>query len=219
VSQGWVSQLATRYRAEGEAEFEARSRRPKTSPRAIPQATVSLIIELRKDPSRAGPGRRVTDDRPASAPPPPVHHLADGHHPVPSPGLAWSCPSHASGRSRPTSDPKPCSPTSAGKPTAPTTRWSAHRYRDLDVSWMTTPGAPRPSPPGTGRATSASAANSSMEVARLPLAENSRCAAAQVSRGSRHAGSPTGNRAAWQRRDRRYWNSDRQLIGSPACHL
>jgi transposase InsO family protein len=33
----------------GEAAFEPRSRRPKTSPRAIPDATVSLITEIRKD--------------------------------------------------------------------------------------------------------------------------------------------------------------------------
>jgi transposase len=31
VSQGWVSRLVARYRAEGEAAFEPRSRRPKTS--------------------------------------------------------------------------------------------------------------------------------------------------------------------------------------------
>ncbi len=49
VSQGWVSRLVARYRAEGEAAFEPRSRRPKTSPRAISDATVSLITELRKD--------------------------------------------------------------------------------------------------------------------------------------------------------------------------
>ena len=49
VSQGWVSRLAARYRAEGEAAFEPRSRRPRTSPRAIPESTVSLVIELRED--------------------------------------------------------------------------------------------------------------------------------------------------------------------------
>jgi transposase InsO family protein len=49
VSQGWVSRLVARYRAEGQAAFEARSRRPKSSPRAIPVATVALIIELRKE--------------------------------------------------------------------------------------------------------------------------------------------------------------------------
>ena len=49
VSQGWVSRLVARYRAEGEAAFEPRSRRPKTSPRAIGDATTSLITMLRKD--------------------------------------------------------------------------------------------------------------------------------------------------------------------------
>jgi transposase InsO family protein len=49
VSQGWVSRLVARYRAEGEAAFEPRSRRPKTSPRAIPKSTAGLITGLRKD--------------------------------------------------------------------------------------------------------------------------------------------------------------------------
>jgi transposase len=39
LSQGWVSRLVARYRAEGEAAFEPRSRRPKTSPSAISDAT------------------------------------------------------------------------------------------------------------------------------------------------------------------------------------
>ena len=54
VSQGWVSRLVARYRAEGEAAFEPRSRRPKTSPGAISDDTADLIVELRKDLS--GPG-------------------------------------------------------------------------------------------------------------------------------------------------------------------
>jgi transposase InsO family protein len=49
VSQGWVSRLVARYLAEGQAAFEPRSRRPKSSPRAVPAATVALIIELRKE--------------------------------------------------------------------------------------------------------------------------------------------------------------------------
>ena len=38
-----------RYEAEGEAAFEPRSRRPKTSPSAISPETVDLIVRLRKD--------------------------------------------------------------------------------------------------------------------------------------------------------------------------
>ena len=49
VSQGWVSRLVARYREEGEAAFGPRSRRPRTSPRAIPDAAVSLITEIRKE--------------------------------------------------------------------------------------------------------------------------------------------------------------------------
>ena len=49
VSQGWVSRLVDRYRAEGEAAFEPRSRRPKTSPHAISDSTAGLIITLRKE--------------------------------------------------------------------------------------------------------------------------------------------------------------------------
>ena len=47
VNQSWVSRLVARYRAEGEAAFQPRSRRPKTSPTAIPPATITLITELR----------------------------------------------------------------------------------------------------------------------------------------------------------------------------
>ena len=49
VSQGWVSRLVARYRAEGESAFEPRSRRPKTSPQSVSDPTVELIIRLRKD--------------------------------------------------------------------------------------------------------------------------------------------------------------------------
>ncbi|WP_241010756.1 helix-turn-helix domain-containing protein [Mycobacterium camsae] len=35
VSQGWISKLVARYRLEGEAAFELRSRRPHTSPTPI----------------------------------------------------------------------------------------------------------------------------------------------------------------------------------------
>src|SRR6185503_4012776 len=49
VSQGWVSRLVARYRAEGEAAFEPRSRRPRTSPSAISERTAGLIIRVRKE--------------------------------------------------------------------------------------------------------------------------------------------------------------------------
>jgi transposase InsO family protein len=49
VARSWIYALLARYREEGEAAFEARSRRPRTSPRAIGDAAVSLITEIRKD--------------------------------------------------------------------------------------------------------------------------------------------------------------------------
>jgi transposase InsO family protein len=54
VSKGWVSKLVARYRAEGEAAFEPGSRRPRTSPRAIPTATVDKIVALRTQLSEQG---------------------------------------------------------------------------------------------------------------------------------------------------------------------
>jgi transposase InsO family protein len=47
VSKGWVSKLIARYRDEGDAAFEPRSRRPHTSPSALAAGTVALIIEVR----------------------------------------------------------------------------------------------------------------------------------------------------------------------------
>jgi len=54
VSQGWISRLLARYRAEGEAAFEPRSRRPKSSPAAIAPAAADLIVRLRKELSGQG---------------------------------------------------------------------------------------------------------------------------------------------------------------------
>lgn len=49
VARSWVCALLARYQAEGEAAFEPRSRRPKTSPTAISDDTADLISRLRKD--------------------------------------------------------------------------------------------------------------------------------------------------------------------------
>jgi hypothetical protein len=49
VARCWVCTLLARYQAEGEAAFEPRSRRPKTSPSAISDGAADLIIRLRKD--------------------------------------------------------------------------------------------------------------------------------------------------------------------------
>jgi transposase InsO family protein len=48
VSRSWVYELVARWRREGDAAFEPRSRRPTTSPTAIPESTIELIVALRR---------------------------------------------------------------------------------------------------------------------------------------------------------------------------
>jgi transposase InsO family protein len=48
VTQPWVSRLMARYRAEGDAAFEPRSRRPHSSPTATRPEVVELVLRLRK---------------------------------------------------------------------------------------------------------------------------------------------------------------------------
>ena len=54
VSEGWVSKLVARYRNNGDAAFEPRSRRPHTSPSTTPDTTRALIVELRRTLTTAG---------------------------------------------------------------------------------------------------------------------------------------------------------------------
>jgi transposase InsO family protein len=54
VSQGWISRLMARHRGEGDAAFEPLSRAPKSSPGATAQASVELVVQLRKQLSEAG---------------------------------------------------------------------------------------------------------------------------------------------------------------------
>jgi transposase InsO family protein len=54
VHRSWVYRLKARYEAEGEAAFEPRSRRPHASPTALSEATVQLIVTLRKQLAESG---------------------------------------------------------------------------------------------------------------------------------------------------------------------
>lgn len=54
VSQSWVSELMADYRERGEDAFEAKSRRPMTSPTRISEPTVKRIVELRDELTRQG---------------------------------------------------------------------------------------------------------------------------------------------------------------------
>src|SRR5262252_5415249 len=49
VARSWIYALLARYRAEGEAAFQPRSRRPLTSPAAISAEVVELIVAVRKE--------------------------------------------------------------------------------------------------------------------------------------------------------------------------
>jgi transposase InsO family protein len=48
VSESWLFELLARYKTEGEAAFEPRSRRPHTVPTMTPTETIDLILELRE---------------------------------------------------------------------------------------------------------------------------------------------------------------------------
>ncbi len=54
VSRRWIQKLVTRYRVEGEAAFEPRSRRPHTNPRRIGADVEDAIVALGKQLSEAG---------------------------------------------------------------------------------------------------------------------------------------------------------------------
>jgi transposase len=121
VNQSWVSRLVARYRAEGEAAFQPRSRRPHTSPTAIPPATVTLITELRGKLTAAG-----LDAGPDTI----AWHLAHHHGIGVSVAtisryltrLGLVTPSRPSAPRPPTSGSRQSCPTNAGRPTSPTTR-------------------------------------------------------------------------------------------------
>jgi len=54
VSRSWLYELLARYRDEGEAAFQPRSRAPKTSPTATAPATVEAVLALRAQLTAAG---------------------------------------------------------------------------------------------------------------------------------------------------------------------
>ena len=54
VSEAWVSRLIARYRAEGEAAFQPRSRRPRTRPGATAADVVEVVLQLRRQLAGSG---------------------------------------------------------------------------------------------------------------------------------------------------------------------
>jgi transposase InsO family protein len=49
VSRSWIYELVARYRIEGDAAFEPRSRRPRTRPRATPTEIIDRVLALRRE--------------------------------------------------------------------------------------------------------------------------------------------------------------------------
>ena len=54
VSEGWVSKLVARWRAEGDTAFQAQSRRPGNSPSKVCDETVEMVVNLRSELSSRG---------------------------------------------------------------------------------------------------------------------------------------------------------------------
>ena len=64
VSRRWVQKILQRYVTEGEAAFEPRSRRPRSSPNKISVALEDEIVELRKFLAEEGPMPGLDDRLP-----------------------------------------------------------------------------------------------------------------------------------------------------------
>ncbi len=80
LSRSWVTKLVARWRVEGEAAFEPRSRRPRRSPAAIGDEVVELIVNLRAELDREG-----LDAGPHTI----CWHLQHRHGIVVSPSTVW----------------------------------------------------------------------------------------------------------------------------------
>jgi transposase InsO family protein len=80
VARSWIYELLARYRAEGDAAFQPRSRRPHHQPRAISAATAELILRLRRELTRQGldAGAHTI-----------AWHLSEQHQLTVSPATIW----------------------------------------------------------------------------------------------------------------------------------
>ena len=71
ISRSWFYELLARYRRDGPAALERRSRRPTSCPHQVDQAVIAAILELRAELSAAG-----LDAGPQTI----LHHLTGRHH-------------------------------------------------------------------------------------------------------------------------------------------
>ncbi|MGB4713793.1 MAG: IS481 family transposase [Pontimonas sp.] len=82
VSQSWVSKLVTRFRDEGEAAFNLKSRRPHNSPNKLSENTTQLILTLRKELSGQGHDSGAHTI---------AWHLTTHHNTIIHPATIWRC--------------------------------------------------------------------------------------------------------------------------------
>lgn len=121
MDRSWLYRRLARYRREGEAGLELRSRRPKTSPTRIADLFEDEIVAVRKELVDAGFDAGAETVR---------THLARRHNDVPSVSTIWRVlrargfvTPQPHGRRAPTRALPPSCPTSAGRPTSRTSRW------------------------------------------------------------------------------------------------
>ena len=79
-SRRWVQKLVARYAQVGDAAFEPRSRRPRSSPCRTPDELEDEIVEMRKFLAESG-----HDAGAATI----AYHLAERHGSAPSPSTVW----------------------------------------------------------------------------------------------------------------------------------
>ena len=144
VSESWLFKLLRRYRLEGPAGLEPRSRRPKTSPdpHRRPLRGRDRARSERSSPTTAsmpGPRRSTSTWPPRGARSPRSRRSTGCSSPV------------ASSPPNPTSDRRargpaswPTSPTSAGRPTSPTSKWPTASSTRSSTSSTTTRGCAWP---------------------------------------------------------------------------
>lgn len=119
LSEGWVSEVVARYEAEGEAAFEPRSRKPRTSPNPTAPQPMELIVQLRTELTAQG----------LDAGPDTIRwHLA--HHQLEVSRTTISCHLKKAGLAGPTPQKRPKTSYRGFAATMPNETWQADFIHD-----------------------------------------------------------------------------------------